>query len=487
MNILANLYLWIKGKFTEEPKSLLVHNTSISEILPYPVPEQYKNISMKDLNGSYAYPGFIDTHTHSFEGGLYSLGVDLSTAKNIEDILALLSAANSKKTKDEFIFAWQMDETLLKERRFPTLTELNSAVPDKPLILRRIDGHSCMLNSYARNMVTGLKTKEEILRGGENDYAVHFFHKRLNDEAILNAYRAAANIGLQAGFTSLHTMIGDAENSINHYELIRDNLNKFPLRFILYPQSFNIKAALEAGANRIGGCILADGSIGSETAAISEPYLNSNSWGVLYQSDEFWQKFITEASQHRLQVAIHCIGDRAIRQINNVYKSLASTADLRHQLIHCEITPDNLIEEIATSGAVPVMQPNFDYLWGGENGFYAKKIGIKRSRIMNRFATLLKSGITITGGSDWYITSLNAAHSLRAAINHHNPLERLSTAQAIDIYTKNAAWLNSEEDAYGKIKIGYKADLSIYSHPIENETTELYYLIRDGEIKYAAI
>ena len=58
---------------------------------------------------------------------------------------------------------------------------------------------------------------------------------------------------------------------------------------------------------------------------------------------------------------------------------------------------------------------------------------------------------------------------------------------SIDIYTKNAAWLNSEEDTYGKIKIGYKADLSIYSHPIENETTELYYLIRDGEIKYAAI
>ena len=487
MKILTNLYLWIEGKFTKEPKSLLVNKTGIVEILPYPVPEQYEKIAVNDFNGSYAYPGFIDTHTHSFEGGLYSLGVDLSVAQNIKDILDLLSEANSKKAKEDFIFAWQLDENLLNEKRFPTVKELDSTVPDKALILRRIDGHSCMLNSYARSFVTGLNTKEEILRGAENDYAVHFFHKRLNDEAILNAYQAAAEIGLQAGFTSLHTMIGDAENSINHYELIRDNLNKFSLRFILYPQSFNIKAALDAGASRIGGCILADGSIGSETAAVSEPYLNSSLYGVLYQSDEFWMKFISEASKHQLQVAVHCIGDRAIRQINNVYQKIPNTADLRHQLIHCEITSDNLVEEIFASKAVPVMQPNFDYLWGGKNGFYAQKLGIKRSQIMNRFATLLKCGITITGGSDWYITSLNAALSLKAAINHHNPLERLSVSQAIDIYTKNAAWLNREEDIYGQIKNGYKADLSVYSHPIENEITELRYLIRDGEIKYATI
>ena len=281
MNILSNLYLWVNDKFTAEPQALLVEKGIVIEQLPYPVPEQYKHIYQQDFAGAYAYPGFIDTHTHSFEGGLYSLGVDLSKAKNIDEVLQLLSAENAKKTKDEIIFAWQLDEALLQEKRFPTVQELDSVVPDKPLLLRRIDGHSCMLNPFARKQIKDLATSTEILRGAENDHAVHYFHNRLTDDRILEAYQISAKLGLQAGFCSLHTMIGDAQNSITHFELIRDNLDKFPLRFILYPQSFNIEAALNAGAKRIGGCIIADGSIGSETAAVSEPYLNSTSRGVL--------------------------------------------------------------------------------------------------------------------------------------------------------------------------------------------------------------
>jgi predicted amidohydrolase YtcJ len=485
VKILSNLYLWVNDKFTAEPQSLLVEKGIIIEHLPYPVPEQYKHIYQQDFNRAYAYPGFIDTHTHSFEGGLYSSGADLSKAQNIDEVLQLLSAENAKKSKNEIIFAWQLDETLLQEKRFPAVQELDSAVPDKPLLLRRIDGHSCILNSFARKQIKDLDTSREILRGAENDYAVHYFHNCLADDIILEAYQVSAKLGLQAGFSCLHTMIGDAHNSITHYELIRDNLDKFPLRFILYPQSYNIKAVLNAGAKRIGGCILADGSIGSETAAISEPYLNSTSHGILYQSNEFWQKFISEASKHNLQVAVHCIGDRAIRQINNVYKTISATEELRHELIHCELTDDELIQEIAISKAAPVMQPNFDLLWGGENGFYAKKLGIKRSSIMNRFASLLKAGITVTGGSDWYVTPLNAAQSINAAVHHHNPQERLTLAQAIDIYTKNAAWLNFEEDTWGQIKNGFQADLSIYSFPLGTETSQLLYIIREGEIKYA--
>ena len=104
MKILANLYLWLNGKFTEETQSLLVDKGIIIEHLPYPVPEQHKNIFQQDFNGAYAYPGFIDTHTHSFEGGLYCSGVDLSKVKNIVEVLELLSAENAKKTKEEIIF-----------------------------------------------------------------------------------------------------------------------------------------------------------------------------------------------------------------------------------------------------------------------------------------------------------------------------------------------------------------------------------------------
>jgi predicted amidohydrolase YtcJ len=491
MILYTNAYLWLDGAFTAQTGTIVVDEGKIVQILASSDKLPSANTAqLVNLKGAYLYPGFIDTHTHSFEGGLYSLGVDLSTADSVPAILARLSDVYNSKADNEVIFAWQMDENNLQELRFPTMAELDKVIPDAALVLRRIDGHSCMLNSFARKMVPGLNCKEEILRGKENDLAVHFFHGKVQPQTILEAYHAAANIALKGGFTGIHTMIGDAANSIGHYALIRDHLESFAVDYTIYPQSFNLKAALDAGAKRIGGCILADGSIGSMTAALSVPYLNSDSTGVLYQTDKFWQDFISQAHQHDLQVAVHCIGDRAIKQINDVYKHLALTQakDLRHQLIHCEITDDNLVADIAMSGAVPVMQPNFDLLWGGDDGFYAHKLGIERSRNMNRFGSLTGKGVRVTGGSDWYITALDAPLSLRAAINHHNLSERLIHSQAVDIYTKNAAWLSGDENETGAIKPGYKANFTVLSHSLDDNAniSKVLKTIRSGDILYAA-
>lgn len=484
--IFYNAHFWNGTDFAAQIKSLVV-DSGIITALAHTVPISAEAI---DLKAAYVYPGFIDTHTHSFEGGLYSLGVDLSSAISLEHVFDKLAEAYHQNINKEVIFAWQLDENLLQEKRFPSLAELDKLSPDCPLVLRRIDGHSCMLNSFARAQVPHLGTKEEILRGQHNDHAVHYFHKQISPDTILQAYHAAAAIALKGGFTGIHTMIGDAEQSIGHYKLIRDNLADFAIDYYPYPQSFNLKAALDVGAKRIGGCILADGSIGSQTAALSQAYLNSESMGTLYQSDAFWEDFIGQAHKHNLQVAVHCIGDRAIRQINNVYLKLAKShpKDLRHQLIHCELTDDALIAEIYTSGAVPVMQPNFDLLWGGENGFYTRKLGMERSKQMNRFNSMRKAGIRVTGGSDWYITVLDAPLSLQAAMQHHNPSERLSQAEAVDLYCANAAWLNGDENRKGSIQPGFEADFTVLSHALDDpqHKPRVLAVIRKGSIVYEA-
>jgi len=479
----------MNGQWSSDPLAVWTERDRIVKIGKALDRSELPQDEICDLYMGYLYPGFIDTHTHSFEGGLYSLGVDLSACQDIPDVLARLDSAKSIGANEDTLFAWQLDENKLAEGRFPTLAELDSVIPNRALILRRIDGHSCVLNSYARALLPNLDVPGEILRGKDNDKAVHYFHGKLSCEVILQAYQAAARIAIEGGFTGLHTMIGDADYSIGHYELIRDNLDSFPLSFTLYPQSFNLRAALDAGAKRIGGCILADGSIGSQTAALSEPYLNSLSRGVLYQSDIFWQDFISRASEQGLQVAVHAIGDRAIRQINDIYLNLPGTAYLRHQLIHCEITPDELISEIKASGATAVMQPNFDLLWGGDMGFYTEKLGLERSRQMNRFSTLTKSGVRVCGGSDWYITILDAAISIRATLRHHTVNERLSHAEAIDIYTTNAAWLSQEENSRGKIAEGFVADFSVYDKPLDDpdQKPELKAVICKGVIQYDRI
>jgi predicted amidohydrolase YtcJ len=477
--------------FANSLKAILVEDGKIADLL-HDIPQDTSGYEVIDLGGAWAYPGFIDTHTHSFEGGLYSLGVDLGAATCIADVLQLL-AAGREKTK-QHLFAWNFDELKLQEQRFPTRAELDSAVPDKNLILRRLDGHSCMINSFSCQSLINAGRKphceDEIFRALDNDQTVHWFHNTLDDESILAAYHAAAIKALEGGFCTIHTMVGDANESIGHYKLLKKHLSDFPVDFILYPQSFNIDAALEVGADRIGGCILADGSIGSYTAAMYEPYNGLPIRGNLYQSDQFWRGFITKAHRYNLQVAVHCIGDRAITQINNVYMELANSdfKDLRHQLIHCELTDDVLINHIKASSAVPVMQPAFDHLWGGDHGFYAKALGQERARLMNRFGSMIRNGIPVTGSSDWYVTPLDINLSLAALLDHHNPAEALTPAQAIGIYTKNAAWLSHDEKLRGSIKIGLDADLSVLNYdlaaaPPQSER-EVKMILKGGVVQY---
>ncbi|MGC9362181.1 MAG: amidohydrolase, partial [Candidatus Syntrophosphaera sp.] len=347
----------MKNGFDNQIKALLVDQGRILKLLDARDQANHADAEKIDLRGAYAYPGFIDSHTHSFSGGLYTNGVDLSGCGSIDDILALIS--QEKREKGGFVFAWRFDENKIREKRFPTIRELDSACPDAYLLLRRIDGHSCVLNSQARSLVPKIRSKTEVLSGQDNDLAVNWLQDNCDDQTILQAYHAAAEVALKGGFTKIHTMIGDAEQSNQHYELIRDHLDEFPVGFELYPQSFNIQNALELGARRIGGCILADGSIGSHTSALSEPYIDKDTQGNLYHDDKFWEDFISRAHKQGLQVCVHCIGDAAIRQINKAYAKLepSEVSNLRHQLIHCEMTPDALLDEIGSSKATPVMQP----------------------------------------------------------------------------------------------------------------------------------
>ena len=219
------------------------------------------------------------------------------------------------------------------------------------------------------------------------------------------------------------------------------------------------------------------------------PYKDKNTRGILYHNDEFWQEFVAQAHKEHLQVAVHCIGDAAIHQINSAYatQDREEVKELRDELIHCEVTPDSLIQEIAKSGAVAVMQPAFDLLWGGNSGLYSERLG-DRYKIMNRFQSLSRQGISICSSSDWYVTDMNIAMSLYALIHHHNPQEKLEPIEAIKSYTENNSWLNHTEDSLGIIEEGYIADLSV----MDTDFTKLFdwnkvrtlLIIKDGNIVY---
>ncbi|MCD6181695.1 MAG: amidohydrolase family protein [Candidatus Cloacimonetes bacterium] len=437
-------------------------------------PTNYHGAELIDLDGAWVYPGFIDTHTHSFEGGLYSLGVNLHQAKTLDDVFAAL---RETKPIGGMIFAFHFDEHAITEQRFPTAAELDAIWPDTPLILRRVDGHSCVINSIAARRIPWEEPLPADFDGylfkRPNDVAANWFHLNLDDEGILQAYHQAARAALQRGHTTIHTMIGNGRNNPEHYRLIEDNAANFPIDFILYPQITDVPTALNLGASRIGGCILADGSFGSHTAALSEPYSDDpTTSGELYQSDEMWMNMIRQAHAADLQVAVHCIGDRAIKQILRCYLQVQREhpKDLRHELIHNELVDDGMLKDMAEARITAVMQPMFDRLWGGPGGLYETVLGKERTRLTNRFASIMAHGITCSGGSDWYVTELDALAGIHAAMHHHNPAQQLSAHDAISLYTSRAARISHDENRIGTLQRGLDADFVVLNSSITEET-----------------
>jgi len=420
------------------------------------------NVEKIDLNEAFTYPGFMDTHTHSFEGGLYSLGANLEKAATLEDVFSILSETKPVSGK---IFAFRFDERLVKEKRFPTSAELDKIFPDTPVILRRVDGHSSVINTKAAQSIDWDISLSRNFNGylskRKNGKAANWFHRNFDNEAILNIYHKAANIAVNTGHTTIHTMIGDGHSNIKHYKLIRDNLHQFPVEFILYPQITDVNKVQEIGSPRIGGCLLADGSFGSHTAALLEPYSDkSDSKGILYRTDKFWNNLIQNAHKNNLQVAVHCIGDAAISQILAIYEKVQKDdlKDLRHAIIHNELTSEDILDKEKRANVSVIMQPMFDRLWANSGGLYETRLGKERTLRTTRLASIYKRGILLTGSSDWYITEMNALKGIDAATRIHNINERLSAFQAVEIYTKNTAELSFDEDRLGTLEVGKQAD-----------------------------
>jgi hypothetical protein len=423
-----------------------------------------------DLKGGFVFPGFVDSHTHSFEGGLYQNGVDLSDCETISDTLDKLSSAS---TFSDMMFAWNFDELSIRENRFPTKAEIDKNFPDTPVLLRRVDGHSCVINTAAEQMIIDRHgavdfPADGLLRSSQNDLAAHTFHKSLDFESVLYCFQTAAQIAIANGHTGIHTMIGDAKNDFFFFEKLLSEAEKFDIDFTFYPQCFDIEgvsAVYErlnwSKCRRIGGCILADGSFGSHTAALSEPYRDEvGGNGILYQTSEFWDVFFKAAHIRDLQAAVHCIGDRAISQVISAiaYTKQITNKDLRHQIIHAEYLTDEMIKKMKDYNISAIMQPMFDAHWGGETGFYASVLGRDRTKYLNRFRSLTEAGVLVAGSSDWYITELSALSGIQAAISHQYHPERLSNFEAIKMYTTNPHKLTFSETYRGYIKQGYTTD-----------------------------
>lgn len=433
-----------------------------------------------DLGGSTVFPAFADAHVHFMQTGLTLLGCRFDACRSLQDVFDTLSTFASRNAHD-WIFGWNIDETQLREARLPTIDELDHVVGPRKLWLSRIDLHSAIPSSatvaWARGLDPGFTTENgRFIRESYNRLATRVVGA-LPDSMKLQALEIARNHCLAAGVTSVHALEGGWSASNDDVTMISDFLSSPGFHGVVYHQSEDPSLALERGWPRLGGCLFIDGSFGSRTAALTQPYSDdASSRGVIYRDSANIEKLIGVCAKYRLQLAMHAIGDRAIASLVDAHlrhRDVSSAPPVRHRIEHFELPTRESICRAKEADLLISMQPAFEVLWGGDSGMYALRLGA-RAKETNPFRTVLDAGLHIAGGSDSPVTPVDPFLGIHGFLNHPVIGERISLNAALHAFIVEPHAFASPVPDRGKFSRNFKADFVCLSHdPFKIEASEI--------------
>jgi len=239
-----------------------------------------------------------------------------------------------------------------------------------------------------------------------------------------------------------------------------------------------VARARELGALGAAGDLFADGSIGSHTAALRDPYADAPHCGHGYLDAAAVRDHVVGCTEAGLQAGFHAIGDDALDTVVAGYAEAAEQlgADrlraARHRIEHVEMVAPEHLPLLARLGVVASVQPAFDRLWGGETGMYAERLGLPRALSLNPYAAMAAAGIALALGSDSPVTPIDPWGSVRAAVRHRTPGSGLDLVAAFDAHTRGGWWA-ARRDADGVVATGAPATFAVWDVDELDPTTGL--------------
>lgn len=450
---------------------------------------KYRNLEKLDLMGNVLLPGFIDTHCHLSFTGEMSVLPNVFDIDNIQDCLDLFKREAEKIKDGGVLLINGFGGKAIKEKRMPTLEEMDLAVEKIPLFCKTAGTHATLVNTKGLELITKIASekgirinadayKTGILTNEANLLAFSLSSQFMSDKQKNDLDKMIINECSQNGIVAVHTLEGKVlENDLEVKHLL-DNKEIFPFDLRIYYQTTNINEVKKLGLKQIGGCFncLLDGDVDPGTAAFREVYTNNpTNKGKLYFTQDELNDFFDQANKNNLQICMHAIGDAAIDQALNAYEYALNKhprKDHRHRIEHFEICDYDLIKKAKELGVLLAMQPVFDYYWDYKT--YVPYIGEERAKKRCMLRAILDNKIIVGGGSDAPVTSMNPFLSIHAAVNHSVEKSRVSVYEAIKMHTIDAAYLGFQEKIRGSIEVGKSADFVIISSdPFKIESSNL--------------
>ena len=460
--------------------------------------------------GSMLVPGFIDTHVHFISGGAGLASVQLRNAATPEEFSRRIGDYAKGIPADEWIMYGDWDHTLWGGE-LPRRDWIDDVTPDNPVWVYRLDGHMALANSKALELA-GVDADTPDVAGGEvvryadgrptgilKDNAMALVEDAIPDAAAAQLdreARAAMKYMAGNGVTSVHDMAG--WQSLATYRRAEARGDMLTRIYSVVPLRDWQRLRDEVAANgtgddwlRIGGLKgFMDGSLGSHTAAFLEPFTDApGDSGFLINDLDDMREWIGGADAAGLQVMVHAIGDKAIRDLLDIYLDVADTdgpRDRRFRIEHAQhIHPDD-IARFAVQQVIASMQPYHAI----DDGRWAEQvIGPERAKTTYAFRSLLDAGARVTFGSDWSVAPATPIEGIYAAVTRQTldganpggwvPEQRISVEEALRAYTAAAAYASFEEDRKGMLKPGMLADFVLIDRDLTTIPAET---IRDAQV-----
>ncbi|MER5987482.1 amidohydrolase [Streptomyces sp. NPDC001787] len=431
-----------------------------------------------DLEGALVTPAFTDAHVHTTATGLALTGLDLSGARTLADALDLVRAFANSHPAERVLLGHGWDAARWPERRHPSRAELDAAAGGRALYLPRIDVHSAVVTTALLDLVPGVAAMtgyhpDSPLTGAAHHAVRSAAHGALSRRQRADAQRAALRHAASLGIGTVHECAGpdisDEEDLTGLLALAAEQPG--PRVFGLWAEQVtdekSARRIRELGAIGAAGDLFVDGSLGSHTACLHEPYADAPHTGTAHLDAAQIAAHVTACTEAGLQAGFHAIGDAAVSAVVEGVRAAAETLGLariraaRHRVEHAEMLTPETVAAFAELGLTASVQPAFDAAWGGTEGMYAQRLGAERAGTLNPYAALLRAGVPLAFGSDSPVTPLDPWGTVRAAAFHRTPEHRISVRAGFTAHTRGG-WRAIGRDDAGLLVPGAPADYAIW-------------------------
>jgi predicted amidohydrolase YtcJ len=452
---------------------------------------------------AYLLPGLRDAHLHPVAYAATLRGTTLATASSFDDIKDRLRTSAASLPPGAAVVGMRLNEEALPELRLPTRQVLDSAIPDRAVLVHRYCGHVAIANSNALALagidaatpdpVGGVidRSDDGAPTGVLRETAIELVAESLGDDdavgpdELLDALHRLAAVGITSIGAILRPGAGAWASLGNEVDTAIAAAGRMPINVGCYiieesPDTVAItKARIDAASDRLrwlGIKRFGDGSFGGHTAAMHEPFVDVDTIGTMRLAPI--DRAIAETSLALGGgAAVHAIGDAACGAVIDMFENLiAAGADpAKLRIEHASVLSTGDMARLGASGASAVVQPPF---LGSEASWLGNRLGADRLRRTYAFAALESAGVVLAGSSDSPVEAPDPWEGMALARDRAGmvPDEAISADRALAMYTTGAARALGEPVP---LAVGSPADFIVVDRDPVEATPDA---VRDTEV-----